>query len=496
MALSDSVTRLFWPLLLVLVLCPGCSTNGTGGSEGDAVDVVGSTELEIVINEVVAFPLFGGGDWVELRNLSQVEGSLEGWSLRDESDAHVHLLGAESVISAGGHLVVTDLESPLTGGFGLGASDSVRLIDPSGEEIDAVQWGAGECPLGRSWGRSSEGSGEVGMLAIPTPAEANSEWAIAATEGPIRINEVVASPAGEGGDWFELYNESTEVVSLQGWVVSDTPSQIRSAWTPLPDIALEPGEHVVLERTPGDGGGDFDFGLGSADELHLVTASDAVSDSLVWSAGQAPLGGSFGRVPDGAGMGVTLAPPTPGATNVQEAPVLEGAVIVTEFLANPVATEDADGEWVELFNTTAEVIDLGGWLLSDGDGGIHVIGGGDSLEIAGHSHVVLGRSGDTSSNGAVSVHDVHGDTLALANVGDVLELRVAGVLMDRVAFDSGSWGLQAGRAHALDPNEHTAASNDDPAHWCPADEAWSDGDAGSPGEINPACASDESTATP
>ena len=173
-----------------------------------------------------------------------------------------------------------------------------------------------------------------------------------------------------------------------------------------------------------------------------------------------------------------------------------GDVIFTEFLSNPVATSDADGEWIELFNTTDEDIDLGGWVLADGDGGIHVVGSGEPVLIPSGGHAVLSRSGDASSNGGILAADVHGDALALANAGDSLELRVAGAVIDGIVFETSSWALVPGRAHALDPGSYSGVLNDDPGSWCSAEEPWSEGDAGSPGEMNPPCVSDDSGATP
>jgi len=475
--------------VLVLLVSLGCA--GGGGSPDVIGDSSSGEDLDLVLNEVVASPLFASVDWVEIHNLSDADGSLEGWSIRDDSDGHVHLLGADDVIAAHGFLVISDFSSPGGDGFGLGDADSVRLFDPSGSGIDTLQWSDGECPLGRAWGRAPGGGEAVGMLAIPTPGAENSDFAISLIGGPIRINEVVATPVGDASDWIELFNSSDESVSVEGWVISDKPTQPRSAWATLPAITLEAGEHRVLTRPD-----DFGFGLGGADEVHLVTDADMVADSLRWSQGQAPVAASFGRVPDGEGVGDTLAPPSPGQSNVQELGFAPGDVIVTEFLSNPVATSDADGEWIELFNTTEQEIDLGGWILADGDKGLHVIGGGDALVIAGGDHLVLCRSGDVSSNGDVVPADVHGDALPLANAGDSLELRVAGALIDSVVFEASSWGVQPGQAHALDPEAHAAELNDDPANWCPADTPWSGGDSGSPGEMNPSCASGDPIATP
>ncbi|OFX03724.1 MAG: hypothetical protein A2W62_02780 [Alphaproteobacteria bacterium RIFCSPLOWO2_02_42_7] len=46
----------------------------------------------------------------------------------------------------------------------------------------------------------------------------------------------------------------------------------------------------------------------------------------------------------------------------------EPAVIINEFLPNPEG-KDSDSEWIELFNSSSESVDLSGWFLDDIEGG-------------------------------------------------------------------------------------------------------------------------------
>jgi len=66
-----------------------------------------------------------------------------------------------------------------------------------------------------------------------------------------------------------------------------------------------------------------------------------------------------------------------------------GDVIVTEFLADPATTGDADGEYIELFNTTDAPIDMAGWIISDAGSDSHTIA---ALTIPARSFVVLCRN--------------------------------------------------------------------------------------------------------
>src|SRR5438046_10413166 len=49
---------------------------------------------------------------------------------------------------------------------------------------------------------------------------------------------------------------------------------------------------------------------------------------------------------------------TPGA---DEETLAQGSIVITEILAN----SDTGGDWIELYNSTASAINIGGWYLSD-----------------------------------------------------------------------------------------------------------------------------------
>ncbi|MBS1250982.1 MAG: hypothetical protein MAG451_00011 [Anaerolineales bacterium] len=62
---------------------------------------------------------------------------------------------------------------------------------------------------------------------------------------------------------------------------------------------------------------------------------------------------------------VVLPSPTPSPTITPES-VPAGAVVINEVFYDPPAPGgDPDDEWVELYNTTAHEVDLGGWVLAD-----------------------------------------------------------------------------------------------------------------------------------
>ncbi len=165
------------------------------------VAVVGFPSATLVINEIMADPLAGDAEWVELFNPHLDPVNLCGWTLSDADTLHPVRLTEENVgISSGGFVVlaadssVADRYPVLDGPLlvpqsfpGLNnAGDRIVLSDPAGWIVDAVSYDA-------SWGGGSGVSLERINPALASNDPAN--WsACAALEGgtPGRTNSVFA----------------------------------------------------------------------------------------------------------------------------------------------------------------------------------------------------------------------------------------------------------------------------------------------------------------
>ena len=160
----------------------------------------------------------------------------------------------------------------------------------------------------------------------------------------------------------------------------------------------------------------------------------------------------------------------------------DGDVVITEFLADPTAVGDSDGEWFELHNPGSSDIYLDGAIVSDRDGDEFVI---DHLEIPAGGNAVLTRNGVFEENGGVaSDHDYDGFTLA--NEEDEIIVNAAtGAELDRVEYDA-LWPIAAGASTALGD---VSADNNSPENWCLSDAPFGDGDSGTPGAENDPCTS-------
>ncbi len=164
-----------------------------------------------------------------------------------------------------------------------------------------------------------------------------------------------------------------------------------------------------------------------------------------------------------------------------------GDIVITEIMKNPAAVDDGVGEWFELYNTTADPVDLNGWMLEDEGIDSHKIFAYGGVVIPGKGHLVIGKSTDKETNGGVDV-DYVCTNFNLSNKDDEIILSVYGVIIDQVAYDNGAaFPNTVGAALSLSPESYDAGLNDAGGSWCDAPTTYGDGDFGSPGEANPDC---------
>ena len=172
-----------------------------------------------------------------------------------------------------------------------------------------------------------------------------------------------------------------------------------------------------------------------------------------------------------------------------------GDLLIVEMMINPDKSSDDTGEWLEVYNTTGQPIDLNGvWLTEDDSFQEHQIHHCKPLIVAPGGVLVLGASVDPTANGGAKV-DYGWTNYSLTNLQDaaIIEARYTDgtkVQIDRVAWDS-SWKEQssefAGLALSLDTTQTTLEGNDVRANWCFSTAKMSGGDTGTPGTVNEAC---------
>ncbi len=166
-----------------------------------------------------------------------------------------------------------------------------------------------------------------------------------------------------------------------------------------------------------------------------------------------------------------------------------GPVVVTEFMGDPEATPDYNGEWIEVHNTSGSEVDLQDWEIRSQNDRDHTIQ--SSTTVASGARAVLGLTDDPAGNGDVSPDYVYND-IQLSNGEDTIQLvRPDGSVSDHVFYEVGA--VMDGLSRMLNPDvTPSPTANDDFENWCPAlddaDTFGTDGaDRGTPGATNSAC---------
>jgi len=111
-----------------------------------------------------------------------------------------------------------------------------------------------------------------------------------------------------------------------------------------------------------------------------------------------------------------------------------GNIIITEIMKNPNDVSDLEGEYFEIYNTSANPIEMLGWRISDNGSDFHNIS--SSLVVPAHSFAVLGRNADIVTNGGVTI-DYEYSNFNLSNGNDEIILNDQSLMeIDRVAYDN------------------------------------------------------------
>lgn len=326
--------------LSMLISASACSDDGGGqANPADEQERRETGARELRLNEVAAGE---SPDWIELYNGADDPVRLVTFRLSDDpEDLGRGVFPADLTVEPGAFLRIdVDAESV---GFALGGGESLVLSTTSGEIVDQVEWGEGQSPTGKSYGRIPDGAGDFKTLNTPTPGLANQDNADAAVcgdtqidgdeqcddgnveagdgcspdcqvEGPgldvtdsdIKVNEIMVLHSGDELDWVELLNVGQDPVNLAGWTMGDEdPEHIAL----LPNVVIEPGGFVVLEQDT-----DFAFGFNSADAVYLYDDAQRLVEAVDWAEGDMTQDMSLGRVPDGTGDFQVLTP-SKGAAN-------------------------------------------------------------------------------------------------------------------------------------------------------------------------------------
>lgn len=433
----------------------------------------------VAFNEIMAHPAEDPAlEWVEIRNPLAIPVDLSGF--RIDGDIH-YAFPSGTFIQGGGLLVVAAdadllakaIGAPVAVGSYTGqlpdSSGAVQLWNNADRLLDAVRYSDDE-----PWPVLPGGSGASFAKRTPeAPSDVAESWTASARVGgtPGAANFAVPSAAlptlvfnevaGAEADafWVELTNLAATTVDVGGYTITST----KGATYALAPRSLAPGEILTLEQA------ELGFGADVKDKLFLFAPdpNDVLDGITIKNAPR-------GRSARGAWLYPNKA--TPGAPNVF---VENDAIVIHEIMYHGPPVKAPDGsivksplEWVELYNRSADPVDVGGFQLVDAieyelPAGV-VMPPGGALVIANSVKAMKAAYPDLAADRLVG--DFKG---GLADAGENLVLRDAcGNPVDSVHYyDSGAWPSFAdGGGSSLELRD-PRADNAAPEAWAASDEA-------------------------
>jgi spore coat protein CotH len=361
------------------------------------------------------------------------------------------------------------------GATGLGYS--LVNINPDGDPDDPANWRASTHIHGSPGSADPEPPYAVGLV----------------------INEVLAHTDTPLEDAVEIYNPTGGAIDISGWYLSDrfnrddpTGAALKRYRIPEGTVVPAGGYQVFYE-------GDFNpatpnehalapFAFSQHGEAVYLASADSDGNLTGHIAGArfgaTENGVSIGRHITSVGADFTLlSAPTFGAslpssveefrlgTGAANAGPLSGPVVINEVMYHPA---DSGTEFVELYNRSAEPVELGGWSLK-GAGYVFP----PNTTIAPNGFLVLLGATNPAIEEFREAHDVPASVPILArdfnlkNGGELLELRKPNddplrppFVVDRARYnDKAPWPAEADGAGPSLERINPGAYGNDPVNW-------------------------------
>ncbi|MEX1377968.1 MAG: lamin tail domain-containing protein [Eubacteriales bacterium] len=441
---------------------PGVANIGKGSKSID-IEPVYIEILPIVISEyssscryAVADHTGEPTDWIEIYNPNDTAVNLNNYYISDDASKRCKCRLPDYELAAGEYaLICASGEKYFDGenisvSFSLGEDDALIMISAyTGVFIDKCDLET--LPQDISAGVSQ--SGEWAYFAQPTPAEANTTASSASCEiQPIRIaqsglliNEIMPNNKygildmyGDTSDWVEIYNPSTEAVSLSGFALTDDEN-ILDKWL-FPEDAFIGAKGYLLvflsNKDTAEGELHACFAIGGEDEkIQLVEPNGAIASSVEIE--QLPGNVSKGRLQDGTYGYFTL--PTPAGENTgnyetsikNDQDILLSDVYISEVSAGAFDYYKTGynyfEEYIEIHNKGAETINLAGYTLSDASQ-IWIF---PDVSLASGEYLIVQLKGTKTSSSGIIRAD-----MSISSAGETIIFRNAqGTIID--AFDTG-----------------------------------------------------------
>ncbi|NCC74054.1 MAG: T9SS type A sorting domain-containing protein, partial [Sphingobacteriia bacterium] len=228
------------------------------------------------------------------------------------------------------------------------------------------------------------------------------------TNSQVVINELmsdnvsaVQDPNGDYDDWVEFYNKSGENIDLSGYYLSDKEDQL-TLWQFPDNTEINAGGYLIVwcDDEAGQPGLHAGFALSKNGESLFFTTPDLeIADEVTFGDSDPDM--AFARVPNGTGNFVWQEHTFNGPNNV----AFSSPVIINELMAlNTASVQDPNGEyddWVELYNTSGDTMDISGYHFSDDPEELSKWQFPAGTAINGYSYLIVWCDGD---NGQPGIH--------------------------------------------------------------------------------------------
>lgn len=373
-------------------LTPSPGEKNSGVMADSLEELQGMLSGDLRINEVLPIPLKDQDSypWVELYNAGENAIDLSEFYLTNNLSKPTKTRLPQRQLGAGEYIVfylnVNNSENELP--LNLSKTDNqLMLSNAFGKQVDLLDWDKSVFP-GISVGKGQDN--ELKYFKTTTKGQPNgtdylddTAFEFSEGQGDVIINEVlmrnkfsVIDKDGDRSPWVELYNKSSQSVSLNGYSISDNPDNMFK-WT-FPDVTIAPNEYMLIFLSGKDYAEDelhTSFSLGRADNQLVLTSMDNHTTQTVELPKEYKDNISYGL--DESGKMVYFALPTPLAPNTSKG--FESiAMIESESQSglkiNEVVSVQQTGsnktDWIELYNPTQAAIDLNGYYLSDSSSNI------------------------------------------------------------------------------------------------------------------------------
>ncbi|MBU0981579.1 lamin tail domain-containing protein [Patescibacteria group bacterium] len=351
-------------------------------------------------------PQDGEEEWIKIKNTGPDTLDLSNYTIEDETQKPWTMSGQ-----------IQSSETSQIEGFPFqlnNGSETVTLKTIEGTFLDSISY-------------SSSIAGQIITHESPTETEETPQTTLTTPELYPTFSEALPNPEGSDStdEWIELFNPYDSILILDGLKLDDAEGG--STAHPL-NGTLEPESFLLLWVE------DSKLTLNNTtDSIRLLGAQNEVLWEIPY---ENPKEGeslaNFGDYID------WTTSPTPGDENIvtiaeEESTESENSngnlsenIEISEVFPNPEGP-DQDGEWIELTNGSDVPVNLGNWIIDDGEGGSApyiipddtVIGPGETLVIErSESSIAL-----NNSNESVVLSDYTGE------------------IMDQISYESTEEGM-------------------------------------------------------